>query len=1002
MAKRKKNIKVKNKILQNNKKKTEVETGDNHEAACAQNSSNQTGDDKKKKQTKKERLEKKRLAEHRRLERIRSDPERYADFKAKQRESYHKRKAAKKILPVSEMTAKKQKIIRKRNRDNFRAFYHRKKQRKRLEVLLEENSPPESEGEPQAAVLENIPGPSNTRPSTRSNTLMVEMSNPPMNERPHSPSILDEPLDSRNESPQSSVASLYPRSWDVTPVGSPRSSCSSISTNASGSVHKAALKRYKYQKNKEITALRLKLRAAMQAKELFRKRCERLKKNRFESKNKAKKDENQEVTEKPKMNQVSRAVSAAKKDVELFYENDENSRVCPGKKEFTKQGIEKKQKRYLNDSLKNLYEKYKKTNSYSAISYATFCRFRPFWVKIPDSKARDTCLCQTHANMRLLIESLKRRNIISESNCTDVVKSLTCDYDSVDCLKRKCRACANKILNFKEFDDSQPITYWRWQKKTNVYLKEGTEKKSLITEKVKIQVSPRAAINELDKMMGPFLQHCANITNQYAALKNAKERLTYEECILHCDFSENYATKLADEVQSLHFGGSRRHITLHTAILYYFDCSEIEKYKTQAYCTLSENNRHDAAAVWAHLVPLLRFIERNAPQVKHLHIISDSPSSQYRNKKVFYLIPKLHWHFDNLETVTWNYSESGHGKGAPDGVGGVLKRTADQIVAYGQDIPDIDTLMGHLQQRVPGVLLEVVTDYDISEKDLLMQTGSITPFSGCMKTHQVVWNKQQGSKLAMRSLSCTKPECFSRVNYCPHGHHIAFHKIENDSLMSVVRNTNDPAGNRNFQDIEENDVFDQQNGNFLNSTPISEIASLSKYVNDVQTLPSLNELRPDLDLLMNSWNTDDEALMVSQPHPLTANDSFSNHIEVQNILTNRDETDAARHKEIATATKQTDKSLIQESPVVIGSWVIVEYKVKRKCKHYVGQVTDAKETQFEVTFLRHVKDMSFTWPIEPDIDTIEISSIKEVLTEPSMNRRAQLIFENINTHYNLE
>lgn len=357
--------------------------------------------------------------------------------------------------------------------------------------------------------------------------------------------------------------------------------------------------------------------------------------------------------------------------------------------------------------------------------------------------------------------------------------------------------------------------------------------------------------------------------------------------------------------------------------------------------------------MWAHLVPLLRFIERNAPQVKHLHIISDSPSSQYRNKKVFYLIPKSHWHFDNLETVTWNYSESGHGKGAPGGVRGVLKQTADQIVAYGQDIPDIDTLMGrHLQQRVPGVLLEVVTDYDISEKDFLMQTGNIKPFSGCMKTHQVVWNKQQGSKLAMRSLSCTKPECFSRFNYCPHGHHIAFHKIENDSSVSVVSNTNDPAGNRNFEDIVENDVFDQQNRNFLNSTPTSEIASLSKYVNDVQTLPSLNELRPDLNLLMNSWNTDDEALMVSQPHPLTANDSLSNHIEVHNILTNRDETDAARHKEIATATKQTDKSLIQESPVVIGSWVIVEYKVKPKCKHYVGQVTDAKETQFEVTFLR--------------------------------------------------
>jgi hypothetical protein len=37
---------------------------------------------------------------------------------------------------------------------------------------------------------------------------------------------------------------------------------------------------------------------------------------------------------------------------------------------------------------------------------------------------------------------------------------------------------------------------------------------------------------------------------------------------------------------------------------------------------------------------------------------------------------------------TWNYVEVGHGKGAPDGVGGALKRSADAAVAMGTDVPD--------------------------------------------------------------------------------------------------------------------------------------------------------------------------------------------------------------------------------------------------------------------------------------------------------------------------
>ncbi|KAJ8009770.1 hypothetical protein DPEC_G00067670 [Dallia pectoralis] len=35
---------------------------------------------------------------------------------------------------------------------------------------------------------------------------------------------------------------------------------------------------------------------------------------------------------------------------------------------------------------------------------------------------------------------------------------------------------------------------------------------------------------------------------------------------------------------------------------------------------------------------------------------------------------------------TWNFFKASHGKGAPDGVGGLLKRTADRLVSQGEDI----------------------------------------------------------------------------------------------------------------------------------------------------------------------------------------------------------------------------------------------------------------------------------------------------------------------------
>nr|CAH7731989.1 unnamed protein product [Callosobruchus chinensis] len=51
----------------------------------------------------------------------------------------------------------------------------------------------------------------------------------------------------------------------------------------------------------------------------------------------------------------------------------------------------------------------------------------------------------------------------------------------------------------------------------------------------------------------------------------------------------------------------------------------------------------------------------------------------------------------DVKTMTWHFSEAGHGKGAPDGVGGCLKRNADAIVGRGKDLSNLDVLAAELK-----------------------------------------------------------------------------------------------------------------------------------------------------------------------------------------------------------------------------------------------------------------------------------------------------------------
>lgn len=165
-----------------------------------------------------------------------------------------------------------------------------------------------------------------------------------------------------------------------------------------------------------------------------------------------------------------------KEQIKDFLENDECSRLTAGTKETITRRKVKKQIRLLNDSLLNLYAKFKSTIN-RKISYSLFCRYRPFWIISPNAKQRDTCLCIHHANIQLLTTALKTANVINENTPAALVKTICCTGKlKEECLLRKCNHRKDKKVDFNSNNNNNPITYFRWVSKKFPVTIKGAEK----------------------------------------------------------------------------------------------------------------------------------------------------------------------------------------------------------------------------------------------------------------------------------------------------------------------------------------------------------------------------------------------------------------------------------------------------------------------------------------------------------------------------------------------
>ena len=357
--------------------------------------------------------------------------------------------------------------------------------------------------------------------------------------------------------------------------------------------------------------------------------------------------------------------------------------------------------------------------------------------------------CKLHENVQFMVNKLHDLKILHSRKLCDVVIAVNCNTTSKLCMYNECSNCKDKNIAAQDFSSLDEIQWWEWAVKEDMYVtkKDGQEQNFAKVKryaKQKVCGNIQILVDSLNNILkSKFCRHVFNIDHQFAAINQLKEKLLNSEAIVHVDFAQNWVCKYGNEIAAVHFGASHSQSTLHTGVIYMNN-------STTSTCTISNSNRHDPSSIWCFLHPVLKYIRNACPAINTIHFVSDGPSTQYRNKKNIYLLSTVPFTM-GLSSVTWNFWEAGHGRGAPDGIGAVLKRTADTLVAQGTDLPDPRTLFDVMSLQNLAVKLFYVDESQISLYDELLHKN-IPVIKGVMSIHQLFTSSTK--EISHRVLSC--------------------------------------------------------------------------------------------------------------------------------------------------------------------------------------------------------------------------------------------------------
>ena len=248
--------------------------------------------------------------------------------------------------------------------------------------------------------------------------------------------------------------------------------------------------------------------------------------------------------------------------VEAFYQDDEYSRLMPGKKDYVNVGKGNKgrvheQKRLLLCNLHELDTTFKVIYPDAKIGFSKFCSSRPKWcVNVSSAGTHSVCVCTHHQNAVLLLIAIKW-----DITYKNMMAKIVCDTSRNEYMVHRCESCPgiDALKSFldnelEDMDIEEEFHFNQWR---------STDRSQLITKTTTVEDYKELVTKSINNLTAhSYISKC-----QAKYLKDLKTNIEEYECIILGDFAENYEFVVQDEIESYHW--CKDSCTLHPIVIYY-------------------------------------------------------------------------------------------------------------------------------------------------------------------------------------------------------------------------------------------------------------------------------------------------------------------------------------------------------------------------------------------------------------------------------------------------
>ena len=387
------------------------------------------------------------------------------------------------------------------------------------------------------------------------------------------------------------------------------------------------------------------------------------------------------------------------------------SRPTGDKKDIVKKRIGKQQyvhhaKHVLEKSQTEAFLEFQQLHPDVKVKQRKFESLKPFFVKQAKERDRRSCLCRKHVETKIVFNACMkfRQGIVKETDLSHdeypVLKTVTeaaektlCPrqedklFHNIKCLERECDSCGVDALPLlPEETTTEGSVHWsRYEYvPTGKFLSNGQEKKKIAL--VQKDTPPSELFKYLKELLTTYPNHSFMARWQRDQLENLLDNLPLGHVVCVHDYSEGYACRQQDEIQSEYFDVAKA--SLHVTILHRHAVqatdgvasTEEEPHLIKEHVfVISDDPIQDQDSV--HKVQelihnyLINDVHYN---VIKMHEFTDGCAAQYKSR---HCIGDLSCSLADFGFhIQRNYFETSHAKGEQDAAGSHVKQKVSQAV----------------------------------------------------------------------------------------------------------------------------------------------------------------------------------------------------------------------------------------------------------------------------------------------------------------------------------